>query len=99
MPEERKRARRVAEFGDDEFGQSGFDEETTAARRLLDGADEILVAERAEQYLARLQPAGELGEGAELAVEVGPHGHHASAGVRIDAVDERGAIFRTRNRA
>ena len=95
MPEERKRARRVAEFGDDEFGQSRFDEKATAARRFLDHADEVLVAERAEEHLAGLQPAGELGERAELAVEVGPHGHHASAGVRIDAVDERGAIFRT----
>ena len=73
VAEERECARRVAEFGDDEFGKSRFDAEAAPARGLFDHAFQILVPERAEQDLARLQPAGEIGEAAEFAVEVGPH--------------------------
>ena len=61
MAEEGKRARRVAEFGDDEVGEPRFDDETAAARGRFDGADQVLVPKGAEQHLARLQPAGKLG--------------------------------------
>ena len=53
---------------------------------------QVGLGERTEEHLAGREPVGELGEGAELAVQVGPHGDDQPAGMGDDGVHEGGPL-------
>jgi hypothetical protein len=88
VPEQRQSAGRLAELGGGELGQAFFDGEPASPGRLLHRPYQVRFRERAEEHLAGRQPVGELREGAELAVEVGPHRDDQPAGMGDHGVDE-----------
>ena len=73
---QRQRTRLAGDVAQHEVDEARLEAQASQPRGLGDGAAKVVVAHRPEQHLVARHGGGELGVGAQLAVEVRPHADH-----------------------